>query len=324
MVRFGILGCSDIAYRRFMPAAAGLPNVKVQAIAEEYAPGKLDFFCSEYGLEQEAGFEALLHRDDIDAIYVPQPPALHYKWAKRALECGKHVLVEKPSTTEYADSKALVELARQKGLALHENYMFQYHSQIAEIHRILSDGTIGDVRLVRTDFGFPLRSRNDFRYAKNLGGGALLDAGGYAFKLATLLLGDSVRAEAAQLSYMPGFEVDMYGSACLRNREGVVCQAGFGMDCQYRCSLDIWGSKGQLYTDRIYTSPPMHEPLLEIRTAKSSQTIRLKPDEHFAHSIEAFLLEMSDRDRRESMYLEILLQAKLVDEVRNLAQENGI
>ena len=94
----------------------------------------------------------------------------------------KHVFVEKPSTTNYQDSLNLVKLAEERKLVLHENYMFQYHSQISEIKKEVENGKIGKVHSYHARFGFPRRDKNDFRYNKELGGGALLDAGGYVIK----------------------------------------------------------------------------------------------------------------------------------------------
>lgn len=316
MIRLGIIGCAEIAFRRFMPAALAVEGLKVVAVAEEYAPAKLESFKNEYGLETMTSFQELIDRDDIDALYIPQPPALHFKWAKAALEAGKHVLVEKPSTTSLEDSKALVDLAASKGLALHENYMFIYHSQIAQIKDLVARGKIGDVRLIKASFGFPMRAANDFRYNKALGGGALLDAGGYTLKLATSFLGDTVRVSTAQMNYLEGFEVDMYGSASLVNDSGLVCQVSYGMDNAYRCSLEIWGSTARLTTNRIFTAPENYEPVVFIENNDGRQEIKLSKDSHFSHSIEAFLNEIGDASSRDKMYNEITLQAGLVEALR--------
>ena len=316
MIRLGIIGCAEIAFRRFMPAALAVEGLKVVAVAEEYAPAKLESFKNEYGLETMTSFQELIDREDIDALYIPQPPALHFKWAKAALEAGKHVLVEKPSTTSLEDSKALVDLAASKGLALHENYMFIYHSQIAQIKEMVARGKIGDVRLIKASFGFPMRAANDFRYNKALGGGALLDAGGYTLKLATSFLGDTVRVTTAQMNYLEGFEVDMYGSASLVNDSGLVCQVSYGMDNAYRCSLEIWGSTARLTTNRIFTAPENYEPVVFIENNDGRQEIKLSKDSHFSHSIEAFLNEIGDASSRDKMYNEITLQAGLVEALR--------
>ena len=320
MVNLGIIGCAEIAFRRFMPAALQVEGLTVKAVAEEYAPEKLQLFKDEYGLEGETSFEKLIAREDIDALYIPQPPALHYKWAKRALEAGKHVLVEKPSTTCQKDSADLVETARRFNLALHENYMFAYHSQIEEIRKLIDSGEIGDVRLITAQFGFPMRAQNDFRYNKALGGGALLDAGGYTLKLATILLGPSIKVDAAKLNDLPGFEVDMYGSATVSNDAGVVCNLGFGMDCGYRCSLEVWGSKGRLFTNRIFTAPETLEPTVQIETGEGTKNLALGKDMHFKHSIEHFIAEISSEEERNKVYDAILLQSKLVEDVRRYSE----
>lgn len=316
MINLGIIGCAEIAFRRFIPASLQVSEFKAVAVAEEYAPGKLEQFEETYGIEGYNSFDKILGDPSIDAVYIPQPPALHYKWAKKALEEGKHVLVEKPSTTSYEDTADLVKTAREKGLALHENYMFAYHLQIEQIKKMLDDKVIGDVRQISAQFGFPMREKNDFRYVKDLGGGALLDAGGYTLKLATILLGDSIKVDSAHLNYMDGFEVDMYGNVAVSNDEGTVCFLGFGMDCGYRCSLEVWGSKGRLYTNRIFTAPETLEPVVFIETAEGTSEKTLDKDMHFKHSIEKFVSEISSSEEREKMYDAMLLQAKLVDEVR--------
>lgn len=314
MIRLGIIGCSEIAYRRFMPASQKIKEMQVVAVAEEYDRSRLQLFTDAFGAEGLDSFEELVRRTDIDAVYIPQPPALHYKWAKRALHVNKHVLVEKPSTTSYSDTSDLVRIAEKNGLAMHENYMFIYHEQVQAIREIIASGEIGEIRLMRTDFGFPLREKSDFRYVKELGGGALLDAGGYALRLAALLLGHTVHVDAAHLYGLSGYEVDMYGCAQLSNEKGVACQIAFGMDCEYRCSLEIWGSQGKLTANRIFTAPDGYRPLAYIEHAGNSKEMQLPVDDSFEKSIRVFLAEISNEELRKQAYEDILTQASLVEE----------
>ena len=315
-MKLGILGCSEIAYRRFMPAVKEVEGIEVTAVAEEYDVRKLEPFCREYQLEGGDSFEELIQREDINLLYIPQPPALHYKWAKMALLNGKHVLIEKPSSICYEDSRELVDIAKKNGLALHENYMFQYHSQIYRIKKMVSEGMVGEIRNIRCSFGFPLREQNDFRYSRQLGGGALLDAGGYTAKLATLFLSGTIRVDGAVLNMLSGFEVDMYGSAQFSNDDGMVCQSSFGMDNSYQCSLEIWGNRGRIYTDRIFTAPENYRPTVYVETTEGKREIELDADMHFKKSIEEFILQTKSEQKREKMYEEILLQARLVDDIR--------
>lgn len=315
-MKIGILGCADIAKRRFMPALLESGKMECAAIAEEYNKERLKDF-EVYHIPVYDGFQEILEDASIEAVYIPQPPALHYKYAKRALLQGKHVLVEKPSCTCYAETAELVTIAREKELALQENYMFQYHSQLETIRKILNDGTIGDIRLIRTDFCFPMREANDFRYDPKMGGGVLLDDTGYLVKMAQLLLGPSAYVDTASLQRIDGFSVEMYGSATFRNKDGLTIQAGYGMDNHYRCSLDIIGSKGRLQTNRVYTAGPDIKPVLEIENAEGVTKLELSPDNHFLHSIEAFYAATSDAAIRDNMYEGMLLQARMLQDIRD-------
>ena len=135
MIKIGILGCAEIAFRRFLPALMENKDFECVCIAEEYDKSKLEQFEKEFGIKSAENFQAIIEDENIDAVYIPLPPALHFPYAKAALEHGKHVFVEKPSTISYEQTSELVELARERNLVLQENYMFQYHAQIAEIQK---------------------------------------------------------------------------------------------------------------------------------------------------------------------------------------------
>ena len=339
-MNFGILCPSEIAYRRFLPAlkninnatligvgvnspeeryGVNLPNSSEIATMLDFEKGKAGKMVHEYGGRLFDSYESIISSPEIDVIYIPLPPALHHGWAKRALECGKHVLVEKPSTTCFNDTNDLVEKARKKGLALHENYMFIFHNQLDAIEDVIKSGEIGDVRLYRISFGFPRRAANDFRYNKTLGGGALIDAGGYTIKYATRLLGESAEIKYAQLNYIDEFEVDIYGSATLVNSQGVTAQIAFGMDNDYKCELEIWGSKGTLKTGRVLTAPTGFIPTMTIKKNIEIEERQLPADDAFRKSIEHFIKCINDTDIRRKNYESILRQAQLVEQFAEMA-----
>lgn len=339
-IRIGIICPSEIAFRRFLPALKKSENfsyVGVAIASEEEWYGNVDpsdvkraellanerakaqTFVDEYGGTIVSGYEAMIRRDDLDAIYIPLPPALHFRWAKLALEAGKHVFVEKPSTISAADSSELVRLAGSRGLALHENYMFNFHQQIEEIEKVIASGELGDVRILRIDFGFPRRAQNDFRYKKALGGGSLIDAGGYTMKLAGRLLGASAHIDCAKLNYTGEFEVDISGSATMSNDRGLVAQIAFGMDNAYKCTLEVWGSKARLDTGRILTAPAGFVPQYTITDNDGIRTVELPADDTFFKSIQYFARCVEDEATRKASYSNIVKQAELVDEFKEKA-----
>ena len=333
MKRIGIICPSEIAFRRFLPALkeAGCFEYAGVAIAskEEFVGAtdeilakeraKAQTFVDSYGGKIYEGYSTLIHSDEVDAIYLPLPPGLHYKWAKDALAAGKHILVEKPCTTALANTQDLLQEAECKGLAVHENYMFAFHDQLQAVNDIVDSGEIGDVRLYRISFGFPMRAQNDFRYNKALGGGALLDCGGYTMKYASMLLGPTAQLKYAQSNNIEGFSVDMYGSAALVNNEGVTAQIAFGMDHNYKCELEVWGSKGTIYTNRILTAPAGLVPEVIIRKGNEEEKRNLPADDAFKKSILHFCKCIEDADTRKANYETLLRQARLVEQFKHLA-----
>ncbi len=334
-IRIGILGAADIAKRRFLPALSCATEISFVGIAvatakehgeeegsayEAGLPEKYKIAAEEaekYGGRCYESYEALLTSEDVDAVYIPLPPALHVSWAMRALECGKHVLVEKPSAISSADTEKMIRKANEKKLAICENYGFCFHKQMDAVKEIISSGEIGELRLVRAAFGFPYRNANDFRYKKELGGGALLDCGGYTLKAARNLLGDSAKLRTARLNGTGLHDVDMYGSATLENEKGLVAQVSFGMDNEYYCELEVWGSKGSICAPRFFTPPPNVNVILQVK----KQTVEersIECDDVFLHTIQQFAKCVCSEEERRKVEAEMLAQMKMVDEVKGV------
>lgn len=346
-IKIAVLCPSEIAFRRFMPALEKFEGFEYAGIAVATAEERVcvlgaqservsdcepnaiaeqkEFaqrFQDSFGGDIFKSFEALLTSDDIQAVYIPLPPALHYFWAKKAIEQGKHVLLEKPFTSAYDTTIDLLDCALEFNVAVHENYMFSFHSQIQFLLDCLDSGRLGKIRDIRIDFGFPFRGSNDFRYSKALGGGALLDCGGYTLKLASMLLGPTARIQSAHLNYEVEFEVDVFGGACLENDEGLSAQLSFGMDNDYRCSVDVWGSKASLRSGRILTAPVDFEPTMTISDNGEETVVKLPSDDSFLKSIEHFADCIKDHSTRRTNMDGIRTQARLVQDVLEAARRS--
>ena len=344
-MRIGVLCPSEIALRRFMPAMKRVEEIEYAGIAvcdeDEFYVGenkrkkvsiqdvleseksKAEVFREQFGGKIYSGYRNLINSEDIDAVYIPLPPGLHYKWTKAALECGKHVLVEKPCTTSLYDTEDLIKTAKKNKLALHENYMFTFHSQLEDIYSMIRDGSVGDIRLYRIRFGFPKRAKEDFRYRRDLGGGALIDAGGYTIRFAGELLGDSIELLYSQMNYLEGYDVDMYGSAAYVNADGVAVQVAYGMDNQYKCELEVWGNKGSINTNRVLTAPKGFTPKALVNQGNEVFEVELSEDDAFKKSIEYFIECINNSDVRETAYKTIYKQSEMMDEFMKNAKVYG-
>lgn len=331
-IGIGVLCPSEIAFRRFMPALQKVENFSYLGVAvadgyewfggepdvaiRENERKKAERFKTEYGGTVYESYGKLLADPQVQAVYVPLPPALHFTWGSRVLASGKHLFMEKPFTDRLENTETLIRMAREAGLAVHENYMFIYHSQLTYIQKCISDGAIGKVRLYRMGFGFPRRAGTDFRYCRALGGGALLDCCGYPVRLAGMLLGESAHIQAAQMDYEPDCEVDIAGSVYMRNDEGMVAQIAYGMANEYRCELDVWGEKGSLIATRVFTAGIGVEPEVILRQDGGEKHVKLPECDQFMMAIRRFGACMEDRAVRQATMDAICRQGALIETIR--------
>ncbi|MFF3333579.1 Gfo/Idh/MocA family protein [Streptomyces sp. NPDC002888] len=314
-VRIGVLGGADIARRRMLPAMTAEPGVAVAAVASRDAAKARDL-AGQFGARPVTGYAELLTRDDIDAVYVPLPAALHARWTEAALRAGKHVLAEKPLTTSLPQTEQLLALAEESGLALMENVMFVHHSQHAAVQKLLADGTIGELRAFHAAFAIPSLPGDDIRYDPELGGGALWDTGVYPLRAALHFLGDGLEVLGATLTGGPGREVDTAGAALLRTPEGVSAQLSFGLDHGYRSSYEIWGSQGRITVDRAFTPPADHRPRIRVERRGGVEELTLRPDDQVAATVRAFAAAVRGAVAPDPVCLR---QARLLHELREHA-----
>lgn len=316
-LKTGVLGPADIAMRRMIPAICASDRAEFVGVAvrPEGNHKKASEIRERFGGRIFDGYESMLDSEEIDSVYIALPPALHCKWALRALQSGKHVLLEKPFATSLAQTEELISTARDNSLAVTENFAFIYHRQISCIKEIIDSGRLGQLRTIRTCFGFPLRGKDDFRYIKDSGGGALLDCGCYTIRLVTELLGEGMVITDSALYATEGFDVDIYGAISAHNDTGVIAQMSFGMDQQYDCSVEIWGSAGMVSSPRIYTAPPDLNVKLRLSRGSDTEEISVLPDDQFRGSLEAFAEMVTDEDLREKSYNAILRQSRYMDQV---------
>ncbi|WP_435175457.1 Gfo/Idh/MocA family protein [Actinacidiphila sp. bgisy145] len=291
-LRVGVLGAADIARRRMLPAFAAAPDTRVTAIAGR-APGRADELAAQYGCAAVTGYDALLARDDVDAVYIPTPCALHALWAERALLAGKHVLVEKPLTGDPAEAARLTALAAARGLVLVENVLFVHHGAHARAAALVADGAIGELRYVRATFTIPELPADDIRHRPDLGGGALADVGVYPLRAAGRFLGTDLRVTGAALVADPRTGVDTAGAVLLRTPPSapgapVTALLSFGMRHAYESSYELWGSHGRIRLERAFTPPAGHVPVLQLRTGQDEQLIELPAEDQVAAAVRAF------------------------------------
>jgi predicted dehydrogenase len=253
-LRWGILGTGHIA-GVFSRGVAASRTGRLAAVGSR-TQATADQFARELGIPRAHGsYESLLADGDVQAVYIATPHPLHAAWAIRAAQAGKHILCEKPLAVNCADALRIVESARAQRVLLMEAFMYRCHPQTAKAIELVKSGVLGRIGLVQATFSF----HNDFNpdgrlWNRALGGGGILDVGGYPVSFARLVAGaaegrpfaDPVSVVAAGHLH-PQAQVDVYAAATLKFASGMVAQVACGIGLTQDNSVRIYGSDGWLH-----------------------------------------------------------------------------
>jgi len=203
-LRWGILGAARVN-ERLLPAIVEAPNAQLVAIAsrragaanatlQKYAP------CHMSQVQCYDDMDALINDANVEAVYCPMANNEHAEWALKAINAGKHVLIEKPMALTVADIEAIEQAALKHGVKVMEGFMYRFHPQHARIQEIVASGLIGDVLSARASYSFLMREARMYRVAGSVaqGGGAMWDIGPYAIHSLRWVMGLGVGVNQVQ------------------------------------------------------------------------------------------------------------------------------
>jgi predicted dehydrogenase len=207
-VRWGVVGPGRIA-ENVMRDFGHVDGATVLAVASRSA-GRARAFAQRHGIPRSYGSYAELVADpDVDVLYVATPHPQHHAVALAALRAGKALLVEKAFTATAAGAAEVVELARASGTFVMEAMWTRFHPVVARLRELVADGAIGEVRAVQADLGIaPPFDPAHRLFARDLGGGALLDLGVYVVSFSQMVLGTPADVLARGFHFPNGVEAD--------------------------------------------------------------------------------------------------------------------
>ena len=310
-LRWGILATGKIA-GVFARGVAGSRTGRLVAVGSRSTESARRF-AAENGIVPErayGSYEALLADTDVEAVYISTPHPQHEEWAVKAAAAGKHILCEKPLTLDLVSARRVVEAARAHGVLLMEAFMYRCHPQTVRVIELIRLGALGKVGLVQAVFSFNAPFDPQGRIWGNaLGGGGILDVGGYPVSWARLVAGavdgkpflDPVGVAGAGVLH-PQTGVDAYAAATLSFANGVIAQVSCGVGLTQDNVVRIYGTEGWLLVPSPYVVTRDLSPtklLLHRAGATSPEEIVVRPDRTiYAYEADAFA-EALVADRRD-------------------------
>src|ERR1051325_3550573 len=291
-VRFGIIACSSVARRRFLPALGTSTIARLERIGSR-DPARAGEFAREFSCAKHGDYEAVLTDPEVDAVYISTPPSLHLEWVRRATAAGKHVLCEKRAFGQYRAAVEAVERCRAARVRLMEGYSFKFHPQHAALRSLITSQHIGAPRLFRAEFTYPRPPEGDIRLKPDLDGGVFHDSAGYPVAAALLHLPGQPTSVFCQTVLDTTTGVDSAFSLELRFSGGEIAQlfAGFGL--HYSSTYAVLGTRGQVRLERAFAVPPPMKTTVVLETEAGAEKISVEPADQFRLMIDAFSAKLS-------------------------------
>ena len=304
-IRWAILGAGKIAHS-FARDFSVVTNAELVAVASA-DKSRAETFAKEYNLPRAYSYPELYNSTEVDAVYIATTHNFHYEQCIQCINHGKNVLCEKPVTLNDRQFKELARLSHEKNVFFMEAMWTYFLPAVIKAKQWLQEGKIGSLKVIETNFGFPMEKNLEGRmYNINLAGGALLDLGVYPVAFASYFINKKTRSITAS-GELTDTGVD--------ERTGIILQYGDVTATLFTSMVNIMTNKAMLYGEKGYIEIP--------EFFKASSAILY--DDH--HNV----LEKFDDDRTTKGYnfeiqhaTDSMLQHKIESEIMSHERSNEV
>jgi len=280
-IRWGVVGPGRIAEKVVgdFPLVEGARAVAVASRSRTRA----EEFARRHDLQRAHGsYAEILADPEVDVLYVATPHAQHAAIALGAIRAGKALLVEKAFTATPGGAQQVVDAARSSGVFVMEAMWTRFQPAIGALRELIAAGAIGEVRSVQADLGVQREyDPADRIFARELGGGALLDLGVYVVSFAQMLLGTPDTVTATGSRFPTG--VDAEAAVLLGWADGRSATLTTSLRCGLPGQARVFGTAG--WVDVL---PRFHHPhtiVLHRPDADPQRITRLPRGGGYAHEL---------------------------------------
>ncbi|MBA2795490.1 Gfo/Idh/MocA family protein [Streptococcus porcinus] len=252
IVRYGVVSTAQVA-PRFIEGVRLAGNGEIGAVSSRSLE-KARTFAAQYHIPKAYGsLSGMLADPDIDIIYVPTINKDHYNCAKKALQAGKHVLVEKPFTLTYAEARELFNLAYRKKLFLMEAQKSVFIPLTDIIKKIIQSGELGEILSVSSTTAYPNIDHITWFTDLEAGGGTAHFMAPYAFSYLQYLF-DCPIEKAGGIANFPEGMSDSQSKILLQMGNGVMVDIFLTTKLKLKHKMTIRGTKGTLEIPSFWKS----------------------------------------------------------------------
>lgn len=266
-INWGIIGTARIARKRMIKAIQQSEGNVCLAIASR-SENRAKEVAEESGIPRYYGsYEELIEDPEIDAVYIPLPNSLHHPWVIRTAEKGKHILCEKPLACSLSQVQDMVHVCQRQNLVLLEAFSYSLHPQYIRLNELLKNEIIGKIKLIQAYFSYPAQKEHAIRFQSELGGGTLLDIGGYGIDFVQQIYNQKPQDVDALFKVENEVDVEFLGILKFSNNKEAIIRTSFLQE--RRQTLLLYGEKGNILLPNAFI-PTGDKVFLVIKTQTDS------------------------------------------------------
>lgn len=319
-LRLVVWGLGRHAVGRIVPAVAAVSGLDLHGVCSR-SPASVASSTAQWKCRGWTDPESMLKDPSVDIVYVASPIALHAEHGRQVLEAGKHLWCEKPFTSRATSTRQLVELSRKHDRSICEGHMYLHHPQFRQLSSYIAGGRIGSIMGVAFRFGIPRLEHPGFRADPALDGGALFDVGCYPVSAVQALFPDAThRLAHSRVCWRDKSGIDTDGYAVLELSTGAVATLEWRRNVAYRNEIDVWGDRGSLFTDKIFSKSATYVPIFRFRDAQGAETTESgQAGDHFVAMLRDFREMIDDPAAIDVERGRVLWRAEVVDQIWSAA-----
>ncbi|MBV8278714.1 MAG: Gfo/Idh/MocA family oxidoreductase, partial [Verrucomicrobia bacterium] len=263
-LKWGLIGASDIAKTRMIPAIRSRPDSTIAAVLSSSAERATSYAAENSIPRGYHDLDEFLQDPEIDVVYISTTNELHASQAIAAAKAGKHILSDKPLALTLADAEAMVKTAKEKGLVFGTNHHLRNAVTHRTMRRLIKEGAIGKPLAARVFHAVYLPPRlQGWRINRpEAGGGVILDITVHDADTLHFLLDDDVEdvvARSAQQGLSHGDLADaVMGVMYFRNGTLAMFHDAYTIK-HAQTGLEVHGTDGSLIAKNIMTQDPVGE-----------------------------------------------------------------
>jgi dihydrodiol dehydrogenase / D-xylose 1-dehydrogenase (NADP) len=245
-IKWGILGTGFIA-NQFVKGLQSIENAEIYAVGSR-SQESADAFGEKYGATKTYGsYEALANDPEVDVVYIATPHPYHYENSILCMNAGKNVLCEKPLTLNAKTAAKMIEYAKEKNVFFMEAVWSRFLPVYDELRKWIQSGAIGDIHLLKADFGYHEPWPAEDRHVNpNLAGGVLLDIGVYLVSFAQFVFGEKPK-DIKTIKHMGQTGVDVDEAMLFDYGMGKMAMLFASINVNMPHDAYIYGSKGCIH-----------------------------------------------------------------------------